>query len=107
MIRARYRTLPEILARAKAEIERNPTITVYGWRDGAEWNRRQTEPWESFRRQMQKLGQAIAREQRQRVLAATPAPKDLYACVPVPETRLQRLSAAPRLSEEPGEEGTR
>lgn len=40
MIRQRHRPLPEDLARAKAELHRNPTITTYGWRHGMECNRR-------------------------------------------------------------------
>lgn len=107
MIRPRHRALPEILARAKAELDRNPEITVYGWRDGREHNRRQAEPWAIFWASMQKLGQAFIairpevdgfRKALQSSLAAMPAGPIRSSGVPVPEEAPQPLSVAPSLS---------
>lgn len=51
------RSLPDLLARAYVEIDRNPTITTYVWQDGREIRSR-IEPWLSFRRSLGKIGRA-------------------------------------------------
>lgn len=53
------RSLAEIRSRAMAELERNPTITVYAMRDGRELDRRRVLPWSEFRRSLERLGQAF------------------------------------------------
>lgn len=83
MIRPLHRTLAEDLARAKAELNINPSITRYQMIDGRELRQR-VEPWLSFRRSLQQLGQAFITikpdlasfgEDLQRALAAMPAPR--------------------------------
>ena len=54
------RTLAELLDRARFELERNPSITVYTMVDGQEV-RRPSDPWRKFRQQMRELGQAFLR----------------------------------------------
>lgn len=99
------RSLAELQARARAELNRNPTIQVYGWRDGREHNRRQAEPWASFRIRVRAIGQAFIdirpsfdrfSEQVQRALAAMPA-----ASVTRPEGFL-RAVPPPAVSDDPG-----
>ena len=98
------RTLAELLARARWELERNPTITVYEMVDGQEV-RRPTDPWLQFRRSVRQIGQAFVRvevsarsfsESLQRALAAMPEPR-----VRRPEGFL-RYVPSPAVSDDPG-----
>ena len=52
------RSLAELQARARAELNRNPTITVYRMVGGREVRRR-AEPWASFRAAVRQIGQAF------------------------------------------------
>ena len=103
------RTLAELLHRARWELERNPTITVYEMVDGREV-RRPTDPWLRFRRSVRQIGQAFiavevhARsfsESLQRAVAAMPAasvrrPEGFLRYVPPPAVSDEhRLTPAP------------
>lgn len=103
------RTLAELHRRARFELERNPTITVYTMVDGREV-RRPTEPWRKFRQQMRELGQAFVRvkvsvepfrESLQRALDAMPDPRVWPPGWGTPVTRPQGFSVAHSLSEPP------
>lgn len=98
------RTLAELLDRARWELERNPTITVYEMVDGREV-RRPTDPWLRFRRSVRQIGQAFVRvevsarsfsESLQRALAAMSEPR-----VRRPEGLL-RYVPAEAVSDDPG-----
>jgi hypothetical protein len=101
--------LPEILARAKAELNRNPSITRYTMVGGRELRQR-VEPWASFRASLQQLGQAFLtirpevgrfREALHRSLASMPAAPIRPSGVPVPERHLRLLSVDDSLSPAP------
>ena len=104
------RTLAELLDRARFELERNPSITVYTMVDGQEV-RRPSDPWRKFRQQMRELGQAFLRvevsarsfsESLQRALNALPEPRvrrpeGFLRYVPPPAVSVDHsLSPAPR-----------
>lgn len=109
MIRYRHRSLPEIQARARAELNRNPTITTYVWRDGREIRSR-TAPWAKLRRDLQKIGQAFLtirpsfdrfNEQVQAALAAMPAASVRRVGLLPPAGPPRLLSVADSLSPAP------
>lgn len=58
MIRPLHRPLAEDLARARRELNVNPTITRYQMVDGRELRQR-VEPWPSFRRSLETIGDAM------------------------------------------------
>lgn len=109
MIRPRHRPLAEDLARARRELDRNPTITRYAWVDGREIRQR-VEPWLGIRRSLQQLRHAFITitpdlvsfgEALQRALAAMPAPPDRPVGLGALRKDLRQLSVAPSLSEPP------